>query len=173
MSIDITVAANTLDKVDSIIAIHTRAILKHCARLSSFTLHIIKAVGNDLLDILYAMGRAQKSLLECASAKLLKALRSQVQEFSIVYLGKWHTLHELRKAIADDEDWEQEDRSRWYCWPALSLTRAQSKAVRGKERKRWTEPGGMIETVHPDRACIRVFHCRRDRLVGCRRNVIG
>ena len=163
MSIDITVARNTLGKIDSIIAIHTQAILKHCSRLNSFTLHIIKAVGTGLLDIPYAMWKAQSSLLHGASAELLKTLRSRVQELSIVYLGKWHTLHELRMVIADDEDWVQEDRTRWYCWPALSLTRAQNKAVRGREHSRWTDRRSRRDTVHPEKRCIRVFRCRRAR----------
>ena len=163
MSIDVTVAKNTLGKVDSIIAIHTRAILKHCSSLSSFTLHIIKAVGTGLHKIMYAYSAAQKSLLEGASAKLLKTLRSRVQELSIVYLGKWYTLHELRKVIADDEDWVQEDRARRYCWPALSLTKAQNEAVRAKQSSeyRYTQHGGRGNFVHPDTASIRAFHCRR------------
>ena len=162
MSIDVTVATNTLCKVDSIIAIHTQAILKHCSQLSSFTLHIIKAGVFGLHNIThYPMATAQNSLLTGASAELLRALRSRVQEFSIVYLGKWHTLHDLRKTIADDEDWVQEDRTRWYCWPALSLTKEQDEAVRGKQRKRWTNRRCRRDTIHPEMPCIRVFHCRR------------
>ena len=159
ISIDVTVANNTLGKVDSIIAIHTRAILNHCTKLSSVTLHIIKAVGTGLLDIPYAMSKAQKSLLEGASVKLLKALRSRVKELSIVYLGKWHTLQELRTAIADDEDWVQGDRC--YTWPGLGLTKAQKQAVWAKQSSRYTEHGGRGNTIHPDKACIRIFHCRR------------
>ena len=160
ISIDITVAKNTLGKVDSIIAIHTRAILEHCFRLSSFTLHIIKAVEHGLHNnTMYSYSTAQTSLLEGASVELLKALRSRVQQLSIVYLGKWHTLHELRKAIAGDEDWVQGDRC--YTWPGLSLTKEQKQAVRAEQSSRYTEHGGRGNTVHPRRACIRAFHCHR------------
>ena len=162
MSIDITVAYNTLGKVDSVIAIHTQAILKHCFKLSSFTLHVIKAIVTGLHNTMYAYSTAQTSLLNGASAKLLKELRSRVQQLSIVYLGKWHTLHELRKAIADDEDWVQEDRDRHDIWPALSLTKEQNEAVRHKQRTRRTAVHSVQGTsVHPEKPCIRVFDCRR------------
>ena len=161
MSIDVTVAKNTLGKVDSVIAIHTRAILKHCTKLSSFTLHMIKAVGTHLLNIMHPYRTAQESLLKGASATLLKALRTRVQQLSIVYLGKWHTLHQLRSAIADDEDWVQEDRDNCHIWRTLSLTKEQNDAVMEKQFRAWTEHGVRGHTVHPDRVCVRVFHCRR------------
>ncbi|KAM0796918.1 hypothetical protein BDR22DRAFT_892848 [Usnea florida] len=174
MSIDVTVAKNTLGKVDSIIAIHTRAILQHCTQLSSFTLHIIKAVKTGLGHIMhpysigngphnnkYAYWTAQDSLLKGASAKLLKALRARVQQLSIVYLGKWQTLYPLRNAIADDEDWVQEDRDRCDIWPALSLTKEQNDAVTEKKFRTWTEHDVRGHTIHPNRVCVRAFHCRR------------
>ena len=162
MSIDVTLAINTLEKIDSVIAIHTQAILKHCSKLSSFTLHIIKAVDSSHLNVAYSLtAKAQRHLLEGASAKLLRTLRSRVQELSIVYLGKWQTLHEFRKAIADDEEWVQADRNRDYGWPALSLTKAQDNAMKARQFSRYSEFCSTGCSLHPDKSCVRVFHCRQ------------
>lgn len=166
MSIDVTLAVNTLGKIDSIIAIHTQAILKHCSKLSSFTLHIIKAVESSQLNVAYSLtAKAQRHLLEGASAKLLRTLRSRVQELSIVYLGKWHTLHGLRKAVADDEDWVEADRDGCYGWPALSLMKAQDDAMKARQFSRYLKlcstGYGLHPDLHPDKSCVRVFHCRR------------
>ena len=158
MSIDVTVATNTLKKLDSIIAIHTQAILKHCSKLSSFTLHIIPAAEPGHFNVTdHTMAQAETHLLKGGSAKLLKTLQQRIEELSIVYYGNWHTLRKLRKAIAGDKDWVQGDNC--YGWPALSLTEAQDEAVSVKQR-RYTEVGSE-GVVHPHKKCIRAFHCCR------------
>lgn len=72
-----------------------------------------------------------------------------------MYFGDWHTLHDVREGIADDEHWVEEEGKR-YSWPGLSLTEAQRAAVSAPQR-RYTMIGSE-NVKHPHSTCIRAFH---------------
>lgn len=94
-----------------------------------------------------------------AAANALRKLRPRLDQLTIVSFGKWETLHDLRKAIASDDQWVEGDKC--YRWPGLSLSVAQEKAVSVKQR-RYTLVG-YEDVVHPHKECVRVFHAYRPK----------
>ena len=156
ISIDVTVTTHSFTKLDTILATHVQTIIKHCTKLSSFTLHVIPATEPGRPPI-FAISLTEVSFGEGAAAKSLRMLRPRVDQLSVVYFGGWHSLHDLRKAIADDGHWVEEGKC--YSWPGLSLTEAQDDAVDVKQR-RYTMIGSE-HLNHPHKQCIRIFRTYR------------
>lgn len=161
LSVDITITTQSYTELDAIIATQVQTIIKHCIKLSNLTLHLIPAsearlslvMSMSLTPTLFGYGEAVKGLC---------ALHPRLEKLSIAHFGTWHTLHDLRKAIADDHSWEEGDKC--YGWPGLSLTEAQSAAVSVPQR-RYTLAGSE-NVIHPHRECIRIFHTYRSKTEG-------
>ena len=161
LSIDATITMDSYPNTDALIATHVRSIIKHCPKLSTFTLHIIPGSNNltrhnmplsltPPCDTPGEMGE---------TAKALRALHPRLDSLSIAIFGGWHTLHDVRKVIADDDHWVEGGKR--YGWPRLSLTEAQREAVNVPQRRYALVGNEYIE--HPHQQCIRIFHTYRSR----------
>lgn len=89
------------------------------------------------------------------TAIALRALRPRLDRLTVVLFGGWHTLLDLRAAIADSEHWVEGRRGGG--WPGLSLDEAQRDTV-GVQQRRYAVAGGG-DVVHPHFQCVRAFHC--------------
>lgn len=156
ISIEVTLCAQSVRKLDPIVAAHADKIIKHCTKLITLTLHVIPAIkrGDERF---ISQSLAQDTFTGFSAIKALKTLRSsRLQSLTIVHFGDWHDLHYFRKAIASDDQWVEG--ARCYTWPGLRLTRWQDDAVNVKQR-RYTLAWDLFgEHTHPHKCCIRVFH---------------
>lgn len=161
LSISVTVTPYSRANLDAIVARHVQTMIEHCAKLSSFTLHVVPS--SEATDPpMFSLLPIPRTLKKGAAADALKTLRPRLNRLSIVTFGDWDTLHHIRQAIADDEQWAEGDKC--YAWPGLSLTNAQKTAVSVRQR-RYTLAGDE-DYVHPHRQCIRVFHTPRSKSEG-------
>ena len=157
MSIEVSVTARSFDKLDNVVARHVETMTLHCARLSSFTLHVVPAA--EWPDLF-----AENSALEIpetftggAAGAAIKRLRPRLMKLAVVGFGNWYDLQHLRDAIAPGDEWV--DGGIRYDWPALRLTRAQEAPLSVRQR-RYTVVGSE-DIVHPHKQCIRVFTAYR------------
>lgn len=161
ISIDVTLNLQSFKKLEPIVTRHVEKITKHCPKLSSFTLHVIPASESQAFDTarFFLLELIPPTLNKGIAARALRKLRPRLDELSIVSFGKWDTLHDLRKAIASDDQWVEGDKC--YKGPELSLSVAQKKAVSSKQR-RYTLVG-YEDVIHPHKECVRIFHAYRPK----------
>lgn len=159
ISIDGTLTFHTWKKLEPAIVTHVQTIIDHCPKLRTFTLHIIPSVGPQLNfpSPFFSPDLLPQSLNKGAAANTLRELRPRLHKLSIVSFGNWDSMHHLRKPIASDDEWVEMNS---HCgWPGLSLSVAQDKAVRVKQRSYTLI--GYEDTVHPHKQCVRSFSAYR------------
>ncbi|MCJ1451070.1 hypothetical protein MMC28_001404 [Mycoblastus sanguinarius] len=95
LSLDVEICHK--DRANGLISRRIELFAKHCPKLCTFTIYILRGNLNRRLT--------SKLTSTSATGRILRHLRSRLDRLSIVFLGCENTLFDLRSGVADESEW--------------------------------------------------------------------
>ncbi|MCJ1456133.1 hypothetical protein MMC28_006492 [Mycoblastus sanguinarius] len=131
LSLGIEIYSAHLDRVDEVLSGQIDFFMKQCPKLRTFTVHLLYDWSYNSLD--------SRLTRDSMTASILYQLRSRLDRLSIVGLGPYYILEDLRIGVTDKNEVTEKNEwcyERLSAWPHLSLPLMQVQHIERSQTPR-------------------------------------